>query len=374
MCSQASRGSRSRRWTTSSDGCTTTRSRRTRFLVADEVGLGKTLVARGLIAKTIERLQREKVKRIDVIYICSNADIARQNIQRLNVTGESDFSMATRITLLPLQLHRLNDNGLNFVSFTPGTSFNMASRGGTSQERAVLFQLLRKALGADAMEHDGAYRLLRGNKGDAGFRSEVAWVGQQQLDKGLSRAFVAEFRARPELKKRFLRMSRQLRDPAFKPDWNGYWNVIRDLRQALARSCVEALEPDLVILDEFQRFRELLQEPNPDDPDDIRALAHHLFAQKDVRILLLSATPYKMYTLSDEPDDDHYRDFLQTARFLMPPDDATEFGTELRDFRRALMDLRHRWNRRPPTAQERRGATTTARDGPHGASGCDGRP
>ena len=132
----------------------------TRFLVADEVGLGKTLVARGLIAKTIQRLQEERVKRIDVIYICSNADIARQNIQRLNVTGQSDFSLASRITLLPLQLHRLNENGLNFVSFTPGTSFNMSSRGGTSQERAVLFHLLKKALGADALEHDGAYRLL----------------------------------------------------------------------------------------------------------------------------------------------------------------------------------------------------------------------
>ncbi|MCP6756425.1 hypothetical protein NL533_32860, partial [Klebsiella pneumoniae] len=36
-----------------------------RFLVADEVGLGKTLVARGLIAKAIERLQRDGVERID---------------------------------------------------------------------------------------------------------------------------------------------------------------------------------------------------------------------------------------------------------------------------------------------------------------------
>ena len=56
-----------------------------RFLVADEVGLGKTLVARGLVARAINRLQQEGVKRIDVIYICSNADIASQNIRRLNV-------------------------------------------------------------------------------------------------------------------------------------------------------------------------------------------------------------------------------------------------------------------------------------------------
>ncbi len=41
------------------------------FLVADEVGLGKTMVARGVIAKTIERLW-DDAKRIDILYICSN--------------------------------------------------------------------------------------------------------------------------------------------------------------------------------------------------------------------------------------------------------------------------------------------------------------
>lgn len=52
-----------------------------RFLIADEVGLGKTLVARGIIAKTLEHLQDE-VDRVDVIYICSNAAIATQNVNR----------------------------------------------------------------------------------------------------------------------------------------------------------------------------------------------------------------------------------------------------------------------------------------------------
>ena len=317
----------------------------TRFLVADEVGLGKTLVARGLIAKTIEWHQRRKTKRIDVIYICSNADIARQNIQRLNVTGRQDFSLATRITLLPLQLHLLNENGLNFISLTPGTGFNMRSRGGISLERAVLFQLLKKALGAEALEHDGAYRLLRGGKKDEGFREQVKWVGDQPLDKGLAKAFATELRARPALRTQFRQVIRRLRDPDADVDWNTKWNVIGDLRQTLAKSCVQAMEPDLVILDEFQRFKDLLDEPNPDDPDDIRALAHHLFTQKDphsqepVRILLLSATPYKMYTLSDEPNEDHYADFLQTCRFLMSEDDAKEFAGELRDFRRALFNF-----------------------------------
>src|ERR1700730_17112726 len=61
-----------------------------RFLVADEVGLGKTLVARGLIARSIKHLQAQGIDRIDVVYICSNVDIARQNVNRLNVTGRQE--------------------------------------------------------------------------------------------------------------------------------------------------------------------------------------------------------------------------------------------------------------------------------------------
>ncbi|MBM4372062.1 MAG: DEAD/DEAH box helicase, partial [Deltaproteobacteria bacterium] len=70
-----------------------------RFLVADEVGLGKTLVARGVIANALQHLHH-RTDRIDIIYICSNAAIARQNIARLNVYGSKDFAMASRLTLL----------------------------------------------------------------------------------------------------------------------------------------------------------------------------------------------------------------------------------------------------------------------------------
>lgn len=49
------------------------------FLVADEVGLGKTMVARSVIARTIKALQ-DKVPRIDIVFVCSNGAIAKQNV------------------------------------------------------------------------------------------------------------------------------------------------------------------------------------------------------------------------------------------------------------------------------------------------------
>ena len=84
-------------------------------MVSDEVGLGKTLVARGVIAKTIDFLW-DRVERLDIVYVCSNGDIARQNINRLNVTGERDFNLSSRITLLPLQIKELQKKKLNFIS------------------------------------------------------------------------------------------------------------------------------------------------------------------------------------------------------------------------------------------------------------------
>src|SRR4051812_35771801 len=117
-----------------------------RFLVADEVGLGKTLVARGVIARTIEHLWAT-VPRIDIIYICSNADIARQNVQRLNIPGCEVTAQSTRLTLLPLQMHDLRRNRVNFVALTPGTSFEQTGGGGRIDERVLLYWLLDRAWG-----------------------------------------------------------------------------------------------------------------------------------------------------------------------------------------------------------------------------------
>ena len=98
------------------------------------------------------------------------------------------------------------------------------------------------------------------------------------------------------------------------------------------------LEPDLVILDEFQRFKHLLS-----GEDDASVLARKLFEYSDnltaVRVLLLSATPYKMYTLSDESDDeDHYRDFIDTLDFLFRDERKVEkFADLLREYRYELL-------------------------------------
>ena len=113
------------------------------------------------------------------------------------------------------------------------------------------------------------------------------------------------------------------------------YQLIGELSHLLAEVCLHALEPDLVILDEFQRFKKLL-----DGQNDAARLAQILFNYGQVRTLLLSATPYKMLTLDYEQEDDHYPDFLKTLDFLL--DDAegvARVKQDIQSFRRGLFDL-----------------------------------
>ncbi len=327
-----------------------------RFLIADEVGLGKTLVARGLIAKAVNHLWDQGVRRVDVIYICSNANIARQNISRLKIPRQKGFSLASRMTLLPLTLEKLKENELNFVSFTPGTSFNLRSSTGKMRERALLYYLLRKEW--DLGNSAGPINLLQCGAGRASWRSYLkGFPDWNQIDKDLEHAFLSDLRedirecqlvGESDYRTRFEELaeqfSRRWKHP-LRQDRIARNELIGELRFALAVSCVKALEPDLIILDEFQRFKYLLRRQDP-----MSQLAHELFEYQDARVadheakvVLLSATPYKMYTMYHEAsEEDHYQDFIDTVRFLFDSEDKTQsFRTLLRAYRLELYRLGH---------------------------------
>jgi hypothetical protein len=318
----------------------------TRFLVADEVGLGKTLVARGLVARAIDRLQEEGVPRIDIVYICSNSAIARQNIKKLNLTGEKVHNLPDRITLLPRDVQQLRHRPLNFVAFTPGTSFNLRSSMGRYEERVLLYWLL-----ADDWKtnEDGAISLLTGGAGRANFASNVRDFSRwYNVDEDIR----ADYRLTLEhidnalrttgertLQERFVELAGHLgRRGAGEDERDERTFLVGRLRSLLATTCIKALEPDLVILDEFQRFKSLLTGTDP-----AAELARDLFHYSDqdgrqTRVLLLSATPYKMYTLNEEEGgDDHFADFIQTVGFLYGVEKQTaRFREQIQQYRRGL--------------------------------------
>ena len=318
-----------------------------RFLVADETGLGKTHVAREVIAQTIEHLQgADHVKRIDIVYVCSNADIAAQNIRKLNITGSESPSFATRLSLLitmPEMLKSATHGGskpTTFVAFTPGTSFQMGHQMGRKEERAVLYVLLHDHLGLQGARATAALRIFQGGVSTwQKFRDwNVAAVDADNLEPEIHETFLKDFdqsQERTSLVSLIDEVAgrRALSDSQQRTART----IVGELRRMLSRSALRALEPDLVILDEFQRFRDLLDVKTGGDAAE---LADDLFNHSDAHVLLLSATPYKPFTYADEtgPEGGHYADFLKTLAFLAASDSAVDsVRTDLDELRQAAL-------------------------------------
>ena len=308
-----------------------------RFLVADEVGLGKTHVAKGVIAQVIDYLGRTGDKRHDIVYICSNAAIARQNLRKLAPKGiEPTLVDVDRLTMLPLvdlKDERDGKPGINLLAITPGTSLRFGRSTGRFPERALAYTLLRSHWGPDVMGERARsifwFGLRKGSRHerDARLRRHERWYRSRV------RVSPGEFAARLEQvdadrRGRDKRSVRELFDEivagmprpgTFPGVWALRVELIAEVRRVMAIVGIDALRPDLVVLDEFQRFKDLLKP----DPGNLAAeLAQALFDYCDpdtgrpTRTLLLSATPYRMYTTADDTDADHYRDFLDTCEFL----------------------------------------------------------
>lgn len=319
-----------------------------RYLVADEVGLGKTLVARGVIARAIDALW-DSVGRIDVVYVCSNAAIARANIAKLAM-GDHEALPATRLTLLPEQLEQLRERReaegrrggpkVLFTSFTPGTALELSGTG-RMEERRVLHSLLTEIYG----DYAWITNLLQGGVDPDRWRKDYLRAAPN-LDRKVVQKFKRQVSDTPGLKRhlRDARVTFARRRQLSDHDQSAGWELIGDLRSALATVCIELLEPDLIILDEFQRFSDLLRER--ETTDEAPQLAQRLFHYRapeghPVRLLLLSATPYPHITTDLEAEaQDHYEDFVTTTEFLLnDPPRSAEFRQCLRGFARGIRQL-----------------------------------
>ena len=310
-----------------------------RFLVADETGLGKSMVARGVIARTIERLQHDQtVGRIDVLYVCSNAAIAAQNLKRLDVLDAGGVHHSTRLTLLARDSNELEGvpdpkagvgKKVNLISFTPGTSFDLGYSTGRAEERALLHVILTSEFGRKRKVERRSSLVLHGSAGIEGFRRRVdglwAWSKSQEKadkvfpDPAITERFLGSIRA-SGLLGRYADAVEEVGQRQILPADVEHKNarLVGELRSALrSRRCrrsrtgprdprrVPALPPPA------RHGRSRLSRGR-------RATAHLLFDYGHAKVLLLSATPYKPFTLAEEAaaGDDHESDLRRTLGFL----------------------------------------------------------
>jgi len=310
-----------------------------RFLVADEVGLGKTIIARSVAAGL-----RENRRRLNVMYLCPSLEIVRQNrLKFVSLTGiEEDayWPGEDRLALVPGSPPD-EGNGFRIFTFTPETSlpgWKPGPRTGRKSERALIRRLLDR--------YDG-------------IRQIVQRMDEDHADSG---RLLLEERA-PNLDGyTFVAIEQAIRDVFdcpkgnFQPvvvDWLAQRHVdigefVGRFRSILALAALRSkgVRPDLVVLDEFHRYADLII-PKQEDSQELlkreRGHVHRLLVEallgggEPPAVLLLSATPYRLRRLNGEElhPVEHYRALVDLAGFLA--NDRSK-GAEVEDALRIYHD------------------------------------
>lgn len=307
-----------------------------RFLVADEVGLGKTVVARTIISELITRRRRPLV----VFYVSSNLNIAHQNrakLLELLPTEEEQkeaSAAADRLTLAANPRNRPKHQKLHLYTLTPDTSVPMYRRRGgfgRMEERALIFRLLKGRF--PSLDNRWFSEKCRGNQAR---EASWNWALQQheQIDgiRELQNHFIDALESDPHLNLPHidadtLTSLAEEKRPS---------HVMGSFRTALALAVLLDVRPDLVIFDEFQKFRELLIDPPNVLPDPVTHVLRGGRLGNTHAVLLLSATPYRLYSSrQDEAEGaSHHQDFFELIRFLFGP-----HTTEPKEIEHAFLDF-----------------------------------
>lgn len=310
-----------------------------RVLVADEVGLGKTLIARGVISKIARLREAEGDDLVKVAYVCSNASIAAQNISKLAIDGDVQLAAAdsSRLSMQHLKLARergdeeLRARFIQITPLTPGTSFSISSGTGAMHERALILAVLAydERLGKESGRYSRLSELMWDRRRDSNPGSWGWWrwrteedvkearEGDPNCGEAMGYPYDVLEKVDSELDEAGGVTLTSLCDylDSGACDKRRERRAINDLRRAFSKVCVDMLNPDFVIMDEFQRFRSLIAE----DDSETSMLARR-FLGGQTRVLLLSATPFRMYSTDAELDTggfgDSYHEFLEVMDFL----------------------------------------------------------
>lgn len=301
-----------------------------RVLLADEVGLGKTFVAKQVINLVREWHKQEKDDFFKVVYICSNANIADQNIEKLGVENrmsisESRLSMQhLYIKLAEKQIAKQHEKGEmpeSIIPLTPSTSFRFYSAQGTANERALMCDILC------GLTQFKDYKEVISNFLSCNVKNWQELIHTYNYIIGLcGEDYLREMHGKLQTILSDTIINQLIEYAQTGCDNRQRADMINKLRRIFAEISIDMLNPDLVIMDEFQRFNSLLEQGD----DEQSMLANKFFDDKrsNTKILLLSATPYKPYSTLEElntnGNDEHYQDFMKVMDFLYATKDKAD--------------------------------------------------
>ena len=298
-----------------------------RVLLADEVGLGKTVVASKVIELVGEWHQSPEINddHFKVVYVCSNVTIANQNAQTLGVRDTLDVS-ESRLSMQHLSIYQKagkNHDYKQLIPLTPSTSFAMTHGCGDKLERALLYVHLKRMEPFSGYE-DELKRFMK-MRAEKDWDSHVHNYENAVMDCDANGShYISQMQS--ALKKAFSCKDNRDVIPSVKKMLNGrgdYFTkegkiLVNRIRKIFAEISLEKMNPDLVIMDEFQKFRDLIDESDGDSEKNM--LVKKFFDNPNMKILLLSATPYKPFCTLEELNennvDEQYKDFFKVMGFL----------------------------------------------------------
>ena len=338
------------------------RGKHNRVLVADEVGMGKTVIARGVIARTARiRLMYENGDLFKVAYVCSNQNIANQNLSKLRLVPAPKKRACDRyrddISEMRLSMQHLrvtedeNDEEIRsryiqLIPLTPETSFRMSGGSGTARERALMSVILArmpelakwkrkiKRKLSQKVSHWADMCKLYENR-----VNNCSCITRGKYPRNVLTALAHHRTNVVGIVKWLIREGPSPFDKITEA------SAVRTLRMTFSEISVEMLNPDLVIMDEFQRYKFLLDSEDGGQ-NEINVLARRFLAhdKQDRRVLLLSATPFKYYeTLAErlnEGGGGAYKEFFDLVEFLFGKR-ASEVNDLWQDYSSSLQQLSH---------------------------------
>lgn len=267
-----------------------------RVLVADEAGLGKTTVASEVVShvKDLDGVLDDNI--YCIVYVCCNLQVAQQNIDTLSDEGEAVDLAQSRLSMQHYVYHRkktdlLRDNRDTLVlSLTPATSFQMTFGTGSADERALIYACL--SLLCEFEDEDrltALSKMLQRNAYNGWEWVRDRYVGYvQEEDMEDYRKAIKEvmpshlnslYKNGVTIKDELMRLTS---DEEMENRSNAGYYLIIALRKMFANISLEVLKPDLVIMDEFQKFSSLITTSQDSSKDyEENMVAKKFFANKE---------------------------------------------------------------------------------------------
>jgi hypothetical protein len=262
-----------------------------------------------------------------VTYICSNLALADENRKKLAIfkgaeqqkfVKEPSFG---RLAELALFSKEASDEGkvLEVCSLTPSTSFSLTQGFGNMRERCIIFSALVQH--PQLKNHQAGLKKLFQRVGDDSWKIQVDWVSNRKWNKDIVKDFYKSLETHVDDSmftgyNSWLELLKAI-DQDFDSKKDELENkTLRKVRVMFVKSCAANLTADLFILDEFQRFKSLI---DTDEENEQSIIANQVFSKQSLsKILLLSATPFKAMTTieEDETDEAHLVELKKVLSFL----------------------------------------------------------